>query len=147
MIISAYQGPRTRPELNLGDVLPATLHPGMPVRRTHSTTPIPPCRNMGRGFMVCQNGTFLAPGGVNGLGAHVIDWRQNKGLGVLGATESTTNQKIWMWLSAASSAASAYHGYKRNQSIGWAIGWALLGGMFPVIVPAIAVAQGFGKKA
>jgi hypothetical protein len=47
----------------------------------------------------------------------------------------------------ASVGAGAYHGYKRNNSIGWAIWWALMGGLFPVITPAIAVAQGFGKPA
>jgi len=51
----------------------------------------------------------------------------------------------WGIVSTASMAASAYHGYKRNQSIGWAVAWGLLGGMFPVLVPVIAVAQGYGK--
>ena len=53
---------------------------------------------------------------------------------------------VWAILWTASMAASAYHGYKRNESIGWAVGWGLLGGLFPVIVPTIAVAQGFGKR-
>lgn len=48
-------------------------------------------------------------------------------------------------VSTASMAASAYHGYKRNKSVGWALWWGLMGGMFPVITPTIAVAQGFGK--
>jgi len=39
----------------------------------------------------------------------------------------------------------AYHGYRRNKSVGWAIGWAIAGGMFPLITGAIAVAQGYGK--
>ena len=41
--------------------------------------------------------------------------------------------------------ASAYHGYKRNESVGWAIGWAFMGALFPVITPAVALAQGFGQ--
>lgn len=49
-------------------------------------------------------------------------------------------------LSLASAGASAYHGYKRNDSVGWAVAWGLLGGIFPVITPAIALAQGFGKR-
>jgi len=49
-------------------------------------------------------------------------------------------------LSTVSAAASAYHGYKRNQSVGWAAVWALMGGIFPVITPAVAVAQGFGQR-
>jgi len=53
---------------------------------------------------------------------------------------------VWYVASLASSAVAGYHGYKRNGgSVGWAIGWFLLGGLFPVIVPTIAVAQGFGK--
>lgn len=43
--------------------------------------------------------------------------------------------------------ASIYHGYKRNHSVGWAIGWGLLATIFPVTTTAIAVAQGFGKPA
>lgn len=43
------------------------------------------------------------------------------------------------------SGALAYHGYKRNNSIGWAVGWFLLGGLFwPIAVP-VALAQGFAK--
>lgn len=49
-------------------------------------------------------------------------------------------------ISTVSMAASAYHGYKRNDSVGWAIGWGLLGALFPIITPTIAVAQGFGKR-
>ena len=44
-------------------------------------------------------------------------------------------------------AAGAYHGYKRNDSVGWAVGWALLGGLFPIIAIPVAFAQGFGKPA
>lgn len=54
----------------------------------------------------------------------------------------------WMVLSAVSVGASAFHGYRRNRgSIGWALGWGLLGGLFPIITPAIALAQGYGKPA
>jgi hypothetical protein len=52
---------------------------------------------------------------------------------------------FWKVAGAVSVAASAYHGYKRNQSIGWALWWALMGGLAPIITPAIAVAQGFGQ--
>lgn len=50
-------------------------------------------------------------------------------------------------VSVASAALSAYHGYRRNESVGWAILWGIMGGLAPVITPAIAVAQGFGKPA
>lgn len=45
----------------------------------------------------------------------------------------------------AATGACAYHGYRRNDSVGWAIGWALLGGVFPVIAVPVALAQGFGR--
>lgn len=54
---------------------------------------------------------------------------------------------LWGLISTASMGLSAYHGYKRNDgSVGWAVGWGLLGGIFPVITPAIAFAQGLGEK-
>jgi hypothetical protein len=41
----------------------------------------------------------------------------------------------------------AYHGYKRNDSVGWGVVWFLLGAVFwPVAVP-IALAQGYGERA
>lgn len=53
---------------------------------------------------------------------------------------------VWGLLSAASVAASAYHGSKRHGgSIGWGIAWGALGGLFPVLTPAIGAAQGYGK--
>lgn len=41
---------------------------------------------------------------------------------------------------------SAYHGYRRDGTVLSALLWALLGGAFPIVVPAIALAQGFGKS-
>jgi hypothetical protein len=52
---------------------------------------------------------------------------------------------VWGVLSTASFAASVYHGYKRNDSVGWAIWWGFMGALFPVITPTIAFAQGFGQ--
>ena len=52
---------------------------------------------------------------------------------------------LWAAASVASSAAGAFHGYRRNHSVGWALWWGVAGAMAPVIVPAIAIAQGFGK--
>lgn len=42
-------------------------------------------------------------------------------------------------------AASAFHGYKRNNSIGMALVWAACGYITPVLTPVIAVAQGYAK--
>lgn len=58
---------------------------------------------------------------------------------------STPVRIAWGVLATASFAASVYHGYKRNSSVGWAIWWGVMGALFPVITPTIAVAQGFGK--
>lgn len=67
--------------------------------------------------------------------------------GVSLGAPATTGGIIWGLLGAASVGVSAYHGYKRNGgSVGWAIGWGLLGGAFPVLVPAVAFAQGIGKR-
>ena len=52
---------------------------------------------------------------------------------------------VWAIASVLSVGASAYHGYRRNDSVGWAIWWGLMGGIFPVVTPAIALAQGFGQ--
>lgn len=53
----------------------------------------------------------------------------------------------WSLLSTTGLVTGAYHGYRRNNSIGWAIGWALLGGLFPFITIPVSLAQGFGKPA
>ncbi len=46
----------------------------------------------------------------------------------------------------AGTAIGAYHGYKRNESVGWAIGWAFLGALAPVVVIPVAFAQGIGER-
>ncbi len=53
----------------------------------------------------------------------------------------------WSALAAASSAASLYHGYRRNNSWGWGAWWFVMGAMFPIVTPTVAFAQGFGKRA
>lgn len=49
--------------------------------------------------------------------------------------------------SLAGTALGAYHGYRRNDSIGWGIWWALMGGAFPWATIPFALAQGFGRRA
>ena len=42
---------------------------------------------------------------------------------------------------------AGYHGSKRNGgSVGWTIGWGLLGGLFPLVTNGIALAQGYGVR-
>ena len=48
-------------------------------------------------------------------------------------------------LTVASAALSAYHGGKRNQSIGWGVWWFMMGLLFPIVTPVIGIAQGFGR--
>lgn len=55
----------------------------------------------------------------------------------------------WFWVfrlaSAVGAFSGAYHGYKRNNSVGWAIGWFFFGGALPMLSIPISLAQGFGK--
>ncbi len=60
-------------------------------------------------------------------------------------TERSAWRTAWAVAAVVSTAACVFHGYRRNDSIGWALGWGLFGSVAPVVAPAIAVAQGFGK--
>lgn len=53
---------------------------------------------------------------------------------------------LYGWASLVSGPLSAYHGYKRNNSVAWGVAWFFLGSVFPVLTPTIALAQGFGKR-
>lgn len=50
-------------------------------------------------------------------------------------------------LSMLGSTTGAYHGYKRNNSLGWALAWFVLGSMFPMVTIPVSLAQGFAKRA
>jgi len=39
----------------------------------------------------------------------------------------------------------AYHGYKRNRSVGWGVWWGLMGALFPAPTIAVSIAQGYAK--
>ncbi len=49
-------------------------------------------------------------------------------------------------VSTGASMALGYHGYKRTGSIGWALVYAALGKLLPVVAVPVAVAQGFGAR-
>lgn len=53
---------------------------------------------------------------------------------------------FWDVLSVTGTLTGAYHGYVRNNSVGWAIGWAIMGGLFPYITIPVSLAQGFGQR-
>lgn len=67
---------------------------------------------------------------------------------MLGAAESTSISDVVdsPAFKTASTVASVYHGYRRNDSILWAIVWGLASRVAPVVTPTVAAAQGFGKK-
>lgn len=55
-------------------------------------------------------------------------------------------QKLMYLGGTAAIPALGYHGYKRNDSVGWSLIWGIFGSMvWPITVP-VALAQGFGKK-
>lgn len=62
------------------------------------------------------------------------------------STGSVYFNPLYRLVTAAAAGTAAYHGYKRNNSVGWAIWWGLMGGIFPVITIPVAFAQGFGKR-
>lgn len=71
------------------------------------------------------------------------------GLAGLGDVNVTVNPAWWYvggTLVTISAALSAVHGYRRDNSIGSALGWGFMGLIFPIITPAVALAQGFGKR-
>ena len=67
----------------------------------------------------------------------------------LGAdTKTSVLGPIYSLGSLATSILGAYHGYKRNNSVGWAFGWFLFGGIFwPFALPLMfAKKPGFAKS-
>lgn len=67
---------------------------------------------------------------------------------VTASTDNALPMAARIALSAALTAAvgaSVYHGYKRNDSLGWGLWWGLMGALFPVITVPVALAQGFAE--
>lgn len=54
-------------------------------------------------------------------------------------------QKVYGAARLVGATAGAYHGYKRNKSVWWALGWSMLGGAIPILSLPLSAAQGFGK--
>lgn len=94
------------------------------------------------------------------MGRQHSNYYRGAGLRGLGQTQSpapvqtvalapapSTSPMVYVWapVAALSAGAMVYHGYKRNGSIGWAIGWGLLGLIFPIFTVPVALAQGFAK--
>lgn len=87
---------------------------------------------------------FIVPsapvGNITGVREFSIMSRYERVSGMGGVGET-----IWSAASLAGTVMGAYHGYKRNDSVGWAIVWALLGGIAPIITIPVSIAQGFGE--
>jgi hypothetical protein len=45
-----------------------------------------------------------------------------------------------------STVASIYHGYRRNDSVLWALAWGLASRIAPLVTPTVAAAQGYGRR-
>ena len=54
--------------------------------------------------------------------------------------------KAYRALGMVGALAGAYHGYKRNESVGWAVGWGFFGSILPFVALPVAYFQGFGKR-
>lgn len=72
-----------------------------------------------------------------------------RNLGTLGATENGMTpgaMTAWRIAAIAGAGLGGYHGYKRHNSWGWAIGWSIAGSILPILVIPVAFAQGIGKR-
>lgn len=71
-----------------------------------------------------------------------------QGRSLVGAVPGEVDSSFGLWDAAAvvGCAAGVYHGYRRNHgSIGWALGWGLLGVSLPIVSIPLSLAEGFGK--
>ena len=110
---------------------PTTLTPGqLPPASAGPPTLIDPYNNAKQAIKAIEG---LAGSTGTGLGSSV------------GVT--STLALVHWGLALIGSTTGAYHGYKRNDSVGWGIGWYFLGAMFPEITIPVSLAQGFGKRA
>lgn len=97
-------------------------------------------------------GSYAIPGRASGMEGSYSIAGAFPGLGAVANPAASSSASLVAGVALApavvmlSSAASAYHGYKRNKSGLWAIIWGVAGGVAPIITPAVAVAQGFGKR-
>lgn len=75
----------------------------------------------------------------------------NEVTGELGAVDPPASSPYWKWIVALSgvvgAVALAYHGYERTGKTYAAVGWGILGAIFPanLVAAGIAASQGFAK--
>lgn len=87
-----------------------------------------------------------APDSVTPLGKLVAGLGKIGTLGAPGDAMSLKWRMAFGMLGTAGVGLGAYHGYKRNRSVGGAVLWGILGGIFPIFTIPVAFAQGFGKR-
>lgn len=63
-----------------------------------------------------------------------------------GDAVASTMNTVYAAASLIGATSGAYHGYKRNQSVGWAIGWFVFGGLLPFLSVPIMFAEGFAER-
>jgi len=99
----------------------------------------------GMGYYGAGGGLFAAAG----LGQQTIPPAPSPVVTGQTSTAMTLSQPVRTLMLVAGTAsvgALAYHGYRRNNSIGWALVWGIIGGAFwPLAIP-ISLAQGFGVR-
>lgn len=90
----------------------------------------------------------MQPSGILGA-ARRISGLSGSAFDTLADGEEASTSGFWLTFAVVSGIGAGlggYHGYKRSGgSMGSAIGWGLLGGLFPVITTVVALAQGFGE--
>ena len=90
---------------------------------------------------------------INGLGEMMYNPAQGLGEMMynpaqgLGGLAGDFQSNAMFLIRLVSGGASFWHGLKRNDSLGWALGWGFLGSLFPVITPAYGYYQGYAKPA
>ncbi len=135
------------------------LHPA----RTTPQQPQNLLRVTNKGISDCGcSGNVAASYGLGGLGMYTllnngvarVLTRPLAGLGqndeVSTTSDGTRVVYRWWWVyslvALVAGGASAYHGYKRNDSLGWAIVWYIMGAWFPFFTLPVAIAQGYAKR-
>jgi len=155
--------PASYPDLAFNYLHPARTSPDEPQNLLRPTNKGCGC-GCGAGARPCANSIGLLNNGVVraatqpfagllGLGegetdTQVVDENgQEVGVDPVRLERMRVAYMIWGTISVISGGLCAYHGYKRNDSIGWAIGWYFLGAWFPFITLPVALAQGYAVRA
>lgn len=143
--------------MNLHDHISAFRAPLLPQDLWGSSSSCAECAGGETACAHCQGAVAVAADAPfdQHLSDEMLEVRDSASLEMLGAAPEPTvepgqgaglGSAIYGALSIAGATTGAYHGLKRNNgSVGWAVAWFLLGGMFPFATIPISLAQGFGE--